>query len=102
MSVDPYVSWTDDELAALEHGLRSDLYSGRVALVTGGAGGIGRAICMLLGRLGARIITCGRDESKLLELEKSLGGHGIDICSIPMTIRDPDQVTELIDAAWSE
>jgi citronellol/citronellal dehydrogenase len=102
MSVDPYASWTDDELAVLDHGLRSDLYSGQVALVTGGAGGIGRAICMLLGRLGARIITCGRNESKLVELEKSLAVHGIDVYSIPMTIRDPDQVADLIGAAWSE
>ena len=102
MSGDPYASWTDDELAGLEHGFRSDLYDGRVALVTGGAGGIGRAICMLLGKLGAQIITCGRDETKLLELEQSLGSHGIDVCSIPMTIRDPEGVGQLIAAAWDE
>ena len=102
MSGDPYASWTDDELAGLEHGFRSDLYDGRVALVTGGAGGIGRAICMLLGKLGAQIITCGRDETKLLELEQSLGSHGIDVCSIPMTIRDPEGVAQLIAAAWDE
>ena len=44
MAVDPYSSWTDDELASLAHGFRDDLYKGQVALVTGGAGGIGRAI----------------------------------------------------------
>ncbi|MBH28976.1 MAG: short-chain dehydrogenase [Actinobacteria bacterium] len=102
MSVDPYISWTDDELAVLEHGLRSDLYDGSVALVTGGSGGIGRAICMLLGRLGARIITCGRDETRLRDLEKSLGEHGIDVCSIPMTIRNPEEVTKLIATAWDQ
>ena len=102
MSGDPYASWTDDELAGLEHGFRSDLYDGRVALVTGGAGGIGRAICMLLGKLGAQIITCGRDETKLRELEQSLGSHGIDVCSIPMTIRDPEGVAQLIAAAWDQ
>jgi len=99
--VDPFVSPTDDELAVADHAFRSDLYAGQVALVTGGAGGIGRSICLLLGRLGARLVVCGRNEEKLTELVESLGRHGIEATPVVMTIRDPDQVAALIDTAWS-
>ncbi len=99
--VDPYVSPTDDELAVADHAFRPDLYAGQVALVTGGAGGIGRSICLLLGRLGAHLVVCGRSEDKLDELVTSLDKHGIEATPVAMTIRDPHQVAELIEAAWN-
>lgn len=99
--IDPFVSPTDDELAVADHAFRSDLYAGQVALVTGGAGGIGRAICVLLGRLGARLVVCGRNEEKLDEVVASLARHDIEATPVVMTIRDPDQVAALIETAWS-
>lgn len=36
-------------------------FAGRVAIVTGGTSGIGRAVCLLLGRLGATVIVAGRN-----------------------------------------
>ena len=47
---------------------RDGLLRGQVVLVSGGAGGIGRAICYLVGRLGASVMACGRDEAKLERL----------------------------------
>ena len=102
MAVDPYSSWTDDELASLAHGFRDDLYKGQVALVTGGAGGIGRAICMLLGRLGARIVTCGRDEHKMEQLRESLETQGIDVLTVQTNVRDPEQVAGLFEKIWEK
>lgn len=97
---DPYVSPTDDELVEADHAFRPDLYAGKVVLVTGGAGGIGRAICLLLGRLGARLVVCGRTEDKLTDVVSMLARHQIDATPVSMTIRDPEQVAELIDKAW--
>lgn len=37
----------------------------RVALISGGAGGIGRAVGWLLPRLGAHVVIAGRDPAKL-------------------------------------
>ena len=97
---DPYVSPTDDELVEADHAFRPDLYAGQIVLVTGGAGGIGRSICLLLGRLGARLVVCGRTEDKLTEVVDMLARHEIEATPVCMTIRDPEQVADLIDKAW--
>ncbi len=102
MTVDPYSSWTDDDLASLAHGFREDLYEGQVALVTGGAGGIGRAICMLLGRLGAQVVACGRDQAKLDELRGSLDGQGINALTVQANVREPEEVAALVDTVWDQ
>lgn len=99
-TADPYAAHSDAELAAMRCVFRDDLFAGKVALVTGGAGGIGRAICILLGRLGATIVTCGRDPAKLAGLARSLDSLGIACQARPITIRDPDQVGELFAAAY--
>ena len=41
--------------------------SGRVALITGAGGGIGRAIAVRLSQIGMKLVLVGRTESKLLE-----------------------------------
>jgi citronellol/citronellal dehydrogenase len=99
---DPYAIHSDAELAALPCAFRDDLFAGRVALVTGGAGGIGRAICILLGRLGATIVTCGRDQAKLDQLARSLEELGISCQTVQANIRDPEQVTQLLASAHDQ
>lgn len=49
---------------------------GRVALVTGGAGGIGTGICRRLAEAGATIVMTGRDASKLAAAAQALPGGG--------------------------
>lgn len=50
--------------------------SGRRVLVTGGTGGIGRAIAELAIEKGARVVINGRDESRLSEAKAALGCEG--------------------------
>lgn len=54
----------------------------RIAIVTGGSRGIGRAIALSLARVGARVIACARDEEKLASVvaeakESELAGEVI-------------------------
>ena len=102
MTSDPYSSWSDTDLSSLTHGFRDDLYAGQVALVTGGAGGSGRAICMLLSRLGAQVVTCGRDEAKLKELQESFARQDVDIFVRAANVRDPEEVQALLRDTWNE
>src|SRR3990172_4291909 len=85
----PYAGLTDEELETIPTVFRDGLFAGQVVLVSGGAGGIGRAACCLFGRLGASIVACGRDGAKLAGLEAWLGSLGISCLTRSMTIRDP-------------
>jgi 3-oxoacyl-[acyl-carrier protein] reductase len=49
----------------------------KVALVTGGSAGIGRAIAQNLIQAGARVAITGRGEARLQEAAKTLGAHAI-------------------------
>ncbi len=97
---DPYRSRSFEELAALPIVFRDDLFAGQRVLVSGGAGGIGLALCTLFGRLGARIVTCGRDAAKLERVAEQLASIEVECTTHAMTIRNPAQVAELMDAVW--
>ena len=51
-------------------------FASRTILVTGASSGIGRATAVLLSRLGARIVGCGRNPDHLAELTAELHGEG--------------------------
>ena len=54
--------------------------NGRVAIITGGSGGIGRAISIKLAKAGAKVLMLGRDALKGSETEArilSLGGNAV-------------------------
>ncbi|MDA8139140.1 MAG: SDR family NAD(P)-dependent oxidoreductase [Desulfobacteraceae bacterium] len=50
--------------------------TGRTILVTGASSGIGRAACILLSRLNARLVLIGRDTVHLAETLEALAGGG--------------------------
>lgn len=70
--------------------------SGKVALITGAAGGIGTEICRAMRKCGATIIAAGRDEAELASLASSLGEP---IFTIPADLADPASAGKLVSAA---
>ncbi len=91
-----------DDSALAEHKTiyAANSFSGRTVLISGGAGGIGRACAWLLGRLGARVILAGRDPGKLEAAVSAMRARGIDVTSHPADIREPDSVSSLFE--WLE
>jgi 3-oxoacyl-[acyl-carrier protein] reductase len=71
--------------------------TGKVALVTGGSRGIGRAIALKLASLGADVAICGRDQGKLAETESALRGRGIRAIAIVADVTQSNDVSKLIE-----
>ncbi|HEY5660215.1 MAG TPA: SDR family oxidoreductase [Gaiellaceae bacterium] len=71
---------------------------GRVALVTGGGSGLGRAMALELGRLGAKVAVLGRRRHVLEETVAQLA----DAVAVPADVREPNAVAEAFDVAEAE
>jgi citronellol/citronellal dehydrogenase len=78
--------------------LAADANAGRTALVTGGGTGIGRAAARELARTSARLAICGRRPEPLEAVRAELAEAGHEVLALPCDIREPEQVSELVDA----
>ncbi|WGR92428.1 SDR family oxidoreductase [Bradyrhizobium sp. ISRA443] len=92
---------SDDELAIHPTVFASDALAGQVAVVSGGAGGIGRAIAWLFSRLGADVIVVGRNSDKLNALVDALRRRGLTASAHVADIKDPDAVNKMFEAIWA-
>ena len=92
---------SDDELATHPTVFATDALAGQVVVVSGGAGGIGRAIAWLLARLGAHVVVAGRNADKLAALVERLGHRGLKASAHVADIKDPDAVNAMFDTLWA-
>jgi citronellol/citronellal dehydrogenase len=83
-------------MSSLRSPLAPDANAGKVALVTGGGTGIGRATAFELARTGAKVVVCGRRAEPLEEMQAELGE---DCLAVPTDVREPEQVAALVDGA---
>jgi citronellol/citronellal dehydrogenase len=101
MSDDKPAAPTLAEVAAWPTVYRDGLFKDQVVLVSGGAGGIGFATAVLFGRLGAAVVSCGRDADRLARLEADLASLSIPCFTSAMSVRDPDAVARLMAEVWA-
>jgi len=92
---------TDAELAVHATMFAADALKDQVVVVSGGAGGIGRAIAWLFARLGAHVALVGRDQGKLDALVTQLTGRGLKASAHAADIREPDAVNALFETVWA-
>jgi len=74
---------------------RSDLFKGKVALVSGGGSGIGRASALLFARLGATVVICGRTLEKLEKVVAFAQSKGASMTAMTVNVREPEAVDAL-------
>ena len=80
-------------------------FPGKVAIVTGGATGVGRSIALEFGRLGCNVAFCfltmpGRDVHEMALLtETALSAMGRRVYASACDVRDPDAVSAFIGEA---
>lgn len=68
---------------------------GRVAVITGGGTGIGRAIAREYARLGAKVVIASRSAEHLEPAVEELRRAGAEALGIPTDVRVPDEVDRL-------
>lgn len=75
----------------------ADTLKDRVALITGGAGGIGLEIATQYARLGARVMVASRNQERLDQAVASLAQQGLRIDALAVDVRDPQAVQNVVD-----
>ena len=76
--------------------------SGRVAVVTGGNGGIGLAMAEGLASAGADIVIAARDSKKGAKALTILQGFDVRSTFIQVDVRDPSSISDLVESVVQE
>lgn len=83
---------------------RPDLFAGRVALVTGGGTGIGRATALLVASLGANVVIAGRRQ-ELLDQTRDLAAEiagTLPIAAHSIDLREPEAVDAFLERVLAD
>src|ERR1700754_4014186 len=91
----------DAELATRPTVYAADALKDQVALVSGGAGGIGGAITWLFARLGAHVVVAARDQQHLAALFANPPARIMKPSAHAADIREPESVDALFEKVWA-
>ena len=72
--------------------------TGKVAVVTGGNGGIGFGMARGLARAGANVAVVARNEEKSAQAVRALRGFGVEARAFRADVSDADAVSGMVDA----
>lgn len=77
----------------------SDPFRERVAVITGGASGIGLAMARAFAARGSRLVLADLDEGALSQAEKELSAEGARVLAMPTDVTRHEQVEALAEAS---
>ena len=75
-------------------------FQGKVAVVTGAASGIGRALALDFARKGMRVVASDVEEGALEKIERELQAAGAETLAVRTDVSSEQSVRELADAAF--
>jgi NAD(P)-dependent dehydrogenase (short-subunit alcohol dehydrogenase family) len=79
-----------------------DSLDGRVAVITGGASGIGRALAHECADHGMRVVVADLDRERVQEVETELRSRGIEAVGVPTDVADAEQMHRLAERTYAE
>jgi NAD(P)-dependent dehydrogenase (short-subunit alcohol dehydrogenase family) len=85
--------------AAGDTALKPGTFAATCVFVTGGGTGLGKAIALEFGRLGASVVIASRKEEHLDAGKAALEGIGSPVLAVACDIRDPESIAAAFDAA---
>lgn len=74
-------------------------FNGKVAVITGGASGVGRSLAFSLGRLGAKIVVGDVDQAAMAQILIDLGTENIEAIVESCDVTSVDSLNQLADKA---
>ncbi|EGQ26869.1 SDR family oxidoreductase [Mammaliicoccus sciuri] len=76
-----------------------DLFAltGKTAIVTGGARGLGAQIAEAFAEAGANVVICSRNAEACDEMSKKLKGMGVDSIALPCDVTQPEDVKRVVE-----
>jgi NAD(P)-dependent dehydrogenase (short-subunit alcohol dehydrogenase family) len=77
-----------------------DAMSGRVAVVTGGGSGLGRATCLALAQAGAHVLVADVDKAGAETTAARVAGAGGSAEAVQLDVTDSGQVDDVLEAAF--
>lgn len=81
---------------------KSTEFTGRVALVTGGGSGIGRAIALRYAAGGGSVVVLGRRLEPLEETARMVERYGVSAAAVSCDVRDADAVSAAVDGVVTD
>lgn len=71
----------------------------RTAVVTGGAGLLGKEFCRTLAQAGALVVVADLDENAARQVADSLHREGMRACAVGVDVTNPDSVRAMVESA---
>ncbi len=76
-------------------------FKDRVAVITGGAGGIGKAMAERFARAGMKLLLSDVDQDLLMQTAETLRESGTDVATLAVDVSQPEAVQALADLAFA-
>ena len=77
-------------------------FNGKVAVITGGASGVGRSLAFALGRRGAKVVVGDVVKNAMAQIEKDLAAQGIEALVEHCDVTSEDSLNAIADAAMAK
>ncbi|NUT11257.1 MAG: SDR family NAD(P)-dependent oxidoreductase, partial [Nonomuraea sp.] len=74
------------------------VFEGKVVIVTGAGGVVGRAAALAFARAGAAVLAAGRDTAKLAGVVKEIEAEGGRASAFSVDVTDSASVAAMVDA----